>query len=137
MEEAKTDQQDLKFRLKRTLMISAQYLDKAGIQARELEMRGGPEQILGVGKARGRGKATMAAAHSSMEPMPEASRTPGILEEWISHGPIHLDRMLTSEWIPLCSRPSLVSPKRTNSTDAKVETNGRRLSATTWCPVIP
>ena len=137
VEDAKTDQQDFKFRFKRTLMISARYLDKAGIQARELEMRGGPEQILGVGKALGRGKAIMAAAISSLEPMPEASRTPGILEEWTSHGPIHLDRMLSSVWTPLCSRPSLVSPKRTNSTDAKVETNGRRLSATTWCPAIP
>ena len=81
MEEAKADQRDPKFRFKRTLMIFARYLDKAGIQARELEMHGGPEQTLGVGKALGRGKATMVAAINSLEPMPEASRTPGILEE--------------------------------------------------------
>ena len=76
MEEAKADQRDLKFRLKRTLMISTPHLDKAGKQARELGRRGGPEQILGVGKARGRGRTTMAAARSPMGPMPEASRTP-------------------------------------------------------------
>ena len=93
MKEANTDQQDPKFLFKRAHMISVPYLDKAGMQARELGRRGGQKRIHGVGKARGRGGTTMANAHSFMEPMPEASRTPGILEEWISRGPIHLGRM--------------------------------------------